>query len=92
MRVEGAALDAAAVATAAASATPAAAPQQPTVAAPESADADVAAERGTTLNKPLAKHTVKDLRAAGAPVHRGRQLPSSGKKQELVDRLIEAGY
>ena len=88
MRVEGAALDAAAVATAAASATPAAAPQQPTVAAPESADADVAAERGTTLNKPLAKHTVKDLRS----LLKAAQLPSSGKKQELVDRLIEAGY
>lgn len=55
---------------------------------PESADADVAAQRGNSLGKPLAKHTVKELK----DLLKAADLAVTGKKQELMDRLIDAGY
>lgn len=83
------AADRAAQATAAAAAnSPAAAAQQPTAAEPESEDADVAAQRGNSLGKPLAKHTVKELK----DLLKAAELPVTGNKAELIDRLIEAGY
>jgi SAP domain len=41
-----------------------------------------------SLGKPLAKHTVKELK----DLLMAAELPVTGKKAELIDRLIEAGY
>lgn len=41
-----------------------------------------------SLGKPLAKHTVKELK----DLLNAAELPVTGKKAELIDRLIEAGY
>lgn len=43
---------------------------------------------GNSLGKPLAKHTVKELKE----LLKAAELPVTGKKAELIDRLIEAGY
>jgi SAP domain len=41
-----------------------------------------------SLGKPLAKHTMKELK----DLLKAAELPMTGKKAELIDRLIEAGY
>lgn len=41
-----------------------------------------------SLGKPLAKHTVKELK----DLAKAAGLAVTGKKQELIDKLIEAGY